>query len=391
MKILFYCNSLRYFMDHRINLVLPLIDAGHDVALVSGECTDDVIARVPSALRLVPLDFDRHRLQPGRDFAAVRRFLAEVRDWQPDVVHAITIKPNLFSVLSLPWLRLGGRRLPRLVMTFPGLGRVFEETGLLAWLRRFLFIRAMRLGLHFLDYAATFENPADRDWLVSLGIIGKDRAQAIMGAGIDRVEFAEREQAQTGPLSVLLASRLLHGKGIGDYCDAANALAAEGAKTRFLLAGPADPGYPDNFDVEQARRSGQLGVVEYLGPVPGNRMADLFRSVDIACLPSRLREGFPRSLIEAAACGCALIGTDQPSVRQIVEPGHTGWLVPAGDPVALAAVLRDAAADPVRARALGAAAARLARESGLGNDDIFSKFAALYGVKVPVGTCQPAA
>ena len=110
-------------------------------------------------------------------------------------------------------------------------------------------------------------------------------------------------------------------------------------------------------------------------------MTELLRSVDIACLPSRLQEGFPRFLIEAAACGCALVGTNQPAITQIISPGQTGWLVPAADPIALANALRDACENPEHARALGRNAARLVRHSGLGNEDVINSFVSLYGPK----------
>ena len=55
-------------------------------------------------------------------------------------------------------------------------------------------------------------------------------------------------------------------------------------------------------------------------------------------LPSR-REGLPKSLLEAAACGRPMVATDVPGCREIVRPDETGLLVPVDDATALAAAI----------------------------------------------------
>jgi glycosyltransferase involved in cell wall biosynthesis len=60
---------------------------------------------------------------------------------------------------------------------------------------------------------------------------------------------------------------------------------------------------------------------------------------NIVCLPS-LREGVPKVLIEAAACGRAIVTTDAPGCREIVREGENGLLVPVRDSKALAEALR---------------------------------------------------
>lgn len=376
--VLFFCNSLPYFLAHRINLALPLLRSGHKVVLVAGEVTPSARLELPVDIHLEEVDLHRHRLSPVSDYRVMRHFLDAVRRHRPQVVHAITIKPALLAAMGLP--RLGRRwwPLPRLVLTFPGLGRVFEGEGAWSALRRRIVSAAFAIGLRRLDHVATFENPADRDALVRRGLFSPDRAVALMGAGIALDLFHAAPEGKSGSLTFLLASRLLHAKGIALYVDACNRLAMAGVKARFLLAGPNDPGYPDNYDPENERAAGRLGVVEYLGAVPPSAMPELLRASDVVCLPSCLREGFPRSLIEAAACGTALIGSDQPSIRQIVLEGETGWLVKMGDVESLAAAMRDAAADPTRTRSMGRAAAALAGRLPVGDEAVFAQFWKLY-------------
>ena len=66
-----------------------------------------------------------------------------------------------------------------------------------------------------------------------------------------------------------------------------------------------------------------------------NNIADLYSKSNIACLPS-YREGLPKSLAEAAACGRAVVATDVPGCRDAIEPNKTGVLVPVKNAKALA-------------------------------------------------------
>ena len=71
-------------------------------------------------------------------------------------------------------------------------------------------------------------------------------------------------------------------------------------------------------------------------------------------LPSYL-EGLPKVLLTAAACGKPLIATDVPGCRDIVTQGVNGLLVPARDPVALAAAIDSLLRDSSRRAAMGTA------------------------------------
>jgi len=95
------------------------------------------------------------------------------------------------------------------------------------------------------------------------------------------------------------------------------------------------------------------GLIEWLGHV--DDMPGLLASVDMVVLPS-YREGLPKTLIEAAACGLPLVTTDVPGCREVVRDGIDGLLVPVRDAEALAAAIARLQDDPVLARRLGVAA-----------------------------------
>ena len=95
----------------------------------------------------------------------------------------------------------------------------------------------------------------------------------------------------------------------------------------------------------------------------GGRMRDLYgRSsvVAIALRPTPTGSGLT-VVLEAMASGRALVVTDNPGISDYVVHGETGLLVPPNDPEAFAGALRALLLDPARARAMGAAAAQVAR------------------------------
>ena len=85
----------------------------------------------------------------------------------------------------------------------------------------------------------------------------------------------------------------------------------------------------------------------------------LYSAAHVAVLPS-YREGLPKSLIEAAACGRAVVTTDVPGCRDAIEPGVTGLLVPVRDAQALADAIARLAGDAALRQAMGAAGRALA-------------------------------
>ena len=96
----------------------------------------------------------------------------------------------------------------------------------------------------------------------------------------------------------------------------------------------------------------------------------------IAALLSR-REGLPKSLLEAAACGRALVASDVPGCREIARPGENALLVPPDDPAALAQALETLATDAAL-RARFAASSRSLVLSDLAVGPVGARTVALY-------------
>ena len=174
----------------------------------------------------------------------------------------------------------------------------------------------------------------------------------IPGSGVDTNRFTPIPEPD-GPPTFGFVGRLLNDKGIRTLLAAHRLLRARMPEARLLIAGTPDPANPASVTEAEAKSWNEQPGVAWLGHV--DDIACLWAQAHVAILPSR-REGLPLSLMEAAACGRAMIASDVPGCREIVIHEETGLLFPVDDAPALAEAMARLAADPqLRARCATAA------------------------------------
>ena len=349
MKIALFANTEWYLYNFRRSLAGALCASGHNVLLLSppgpyGERLREL------GLRWLPVPMDRRSLNPFRELALVLWLRRLFRAEQVDLVHGFTIKCAVYGSLAA---RLAG--VPARVSAVAGMGYVFASQEPKARLLRPVVRASMRLALGGRKARLILQNPDDVALFEQARLVHPTRIRLIPGSGVDCRRFQPGSRQEPGSrFRVLLAARLLWDKGVAEYVEAARRLRAEGRDITFLLAGTPDPGNPASVPEMAIRGWVDEGLLQWLGHEED--MPALLRTVDTIVLPSYYREGLPKSLIEAAACGLPLVTTDAPGCREVVSDGVDGLLVPVRDAVALAraiARLQDDAALRVR---LGAAA-----------------------------------
>jgi len=158
---------------------------------------------------------------------------------------------------------------------------------------------------------------------------------------------------------ILTVARLEWHKGIDTVIKALAAVRANHPGTRYAVAGVGDRGP----QLEQLARNLGLGdAVRFLGAVPDADLPALYNAADLYVGASRyhdlLAEGFGISLVEASACGLAVVGGRSGGVPDAVREGETGILVDPGDPQAVAAGINQLLGDAELRQRLGAAGRR---------------------------------
>lgn len=342
-KLLFVVTEDWFFRSHFLPLARRAVAEGYECVVAardSGALVDQ------AHIRLIDLPFSRRSLRPwdvGRQIAALRALIARE---QPDLIHAIALKP--IALLALARVRGSGRVFAVTGRGYLSVGRA-PWTRLVSWRLRRMLRREMRAPRSVL----LVENRADADWVAGGAPLPADRVVLIPGAGVDPTAFTPTPPPQTGPIVIGLVARLIWSKGVDLVVDAVKALRAEGLDVVLRIAGSRDPQNPESFSDEEIARWRAVDGVELVG-----RTEDVnafWAGAQIACLPSRGGEGLPRSLLEAAATGRAIVTTNVPGCVDFVLDGVTGFVTPCDDAVALAAALRKLAQDPALRMVQGAA------------------------------------
>ena len=158
-------------------------------------------------------------------------------------------------------------------------------------------------------------------------------------------------------------ARLEWHKGIDTVIKALPAVRAAHPGTRYAVAGVGERGP----HLERLARELGLGdAVRFLGAVSDDDLPAVYNAADLYVGASRrhdlLAEGFGISLVEASACGLAVVGGRSGGVPDAVREGETGILVDPDDPQAVAAGINSLLADSDRRRRLGAAGRRAVEE-----------------------------
>jgi glycosyltransferase involved in cell wall biosynthesis len=336
------------FLSHRLPMARAARDAGFEVH-VATRVSDGAAAIEGERFVLHPVPFGRGSLSPITTFATIAALRRVRREVKPALTHHVALQACVLGMLAV----LG--RAAVCVNAFIGLGYSFTSaTGKARAVRR-LIGALLRFLINRKNCITLVQNNEDMAALISLGI-AKPRIALIPGSGVDVKRFTPLSEPGGAP-TFGFVGRLLDDKGIRTLVAAHRLLRTCIPDARLLIAGTPDPANPASVAEAEAKSWNDEPGIAWLGQV--GDIAGFWAKAHVAVLPSR-REGLPLSLMEAAACGRAMIASDVPGCREVVIHEETGLLFPVDDAPALADAMARLTTDPqLRARCATAARKRV--------------------------------
>jgi glycosyltransferase involved in cell wall biosynthesis len=314
------------FWEIRRDLARIALDAGYEVTIATRVTAHAERIR-QEGFHLVPIMMLRESRTPLRELKTFLELVRLYRRVCPQIVQHVAMKPVLYGSFAA-WVT----RIPAVVNVFGGLGYAFtdrpQKTSVLRSLLRWWLRRAIALSRS----VVVVQNPDDRDVLVQEKVVTSSQVRLIAGSGVDVHRFVPVDSPAAHPI-VMLIGRMLWDKGVGEFVDAVVLLKQRNVDARFVLVGRCDQGNPTAIAEAQLQRWTQDHGIEWWGH--REDLPEVIGRATMVVLPS-YREGLPKVLLEAAACGKAVVATDVPGCREVVQHQKTGLLVPARDPVALA-------------------------------------------------------
>jgi glycosyltransferase involved in cell wall biosynthesis len=333
-KILYLVSEDWYFVSHRLPMARAAQRAGYEVH-VATRINDSSEQIKREGFNLHPIHWRRGNLNPIRLIAAILETRRLYRKVHPDLVHHVAVMPTLIgslAALGMPMVRLNA---------LAGLGFAFtsDTTRALAVrpIARFLLGWLLKQP----NTAVLVQNPDDRSVVVKFGV-PQERIALIPGSGVD-IDILTPIPEPAGPFTVGFVGRLLDDKGVSTLVRAHELLTRRGVVVHTLLAGETDPSNPASIPDGVLAGWRVIPNLRLLGHVDDIR--SVWAQAHAAILPSR-REGLPKSLLEAAACGRPLIASDVPGCREVARRGVNALLVPPDDPEALAHAIATLMNDP---------------------------------------------
>jgi glycosyltransferase involved in cell wall biosynthesis len=366
-RILYVVNEGGFFISHRLPLAIAAAKQGYEVHVAIPVTSRDAALTSRDDLRVHHVPLDRAGTRWSTELRTLAALINLYRDVRPDVVHHVTVKPILYGSIAA---RMTG--VPAVVNAVSGLGYLFLAKGTRATMRRRAVKWAYRRALNHSRQKTIFQNRDDADKFVAEGVVSPASVVLIRGSGVDLDQFRPQPEPPGIPI-VMLASRLLWDKGVGEFVRAARQLIGEGVAARFVLVGDIDVNR-SSVSGDQLNEWCESKVVEwwrYQSDMPAT-----LAQASIVCLPS-YREGLPKVLIEAAASGRAIVTTDVPGCRDVVRHNDNGLLVPAGDSEALAGALKSLVDDPDTRHRMGVRG-RARAEGEFGIDYVVESTLAVY-------------
>jgi glycosyltransferase involved in cell wall biosynthesis len=335
-KLIYFISEDWYFCSHRLSLSIAAKNHDYDVSVISRFTKHrDIIER--SGIKAIPISLSRLGMNPLKELVVFLNILKIYIRERPDIVHHVAIKPVLYgSIAALIVGRI------HVINAMAGMGYIFSTEKKATKFLRFFIKNAFKLILSRLNFDLILQNPDDVKFFEKNKIVKKNKITLIRGSGVDLYKYFPVKKNINTPV-VLLASRLIWDKGIGDFVQAATLLKGS-VDARFVIVGEVDQENPTAIPLDCINDWHRSGVIEWWGYQ--SDMHKIFTLSHIACLPSYYGEGVPKFLIEAASSGLPIVATDWPGCREIVENGKNGFLVPIKNPQILALKLKEMIENP---------------------------------------------
>ena len=332
-KIVYICNYATFFVSHRLPIALKALEEGMDVHVFFGtsnyiEEEKSISILLSHNIKIKKLFFSRSGTNIIKESLGLLQLIISLAKLKPNLVHCISPKGILYGGFASRILRIKS-----LVLAISGMGYLF--TGKINGYKKliqFFYIRVLNFIFKHNNKVVIVQNKDDKANLINYYNISEEDITIILGSGIDLNYYKNYYRVEEKKIITLVA-RMLYDKGIKEFVEAAMIVKNKINNIEFHLVGPIDNENPARIKKEEIILWEDKKIIEWKKYQKNIR--EIYSQTTIVCLPS-YREGMPKVLLEAAACGIPVITTDTIGCRDAIIPGFTGDLVPVQNSIELA-------------------------------------------------------
>lgn len=313
-KILLITNSSSGLYKFRKELIDELLRKEFKVflALPSGDKID-LLKQLGCII--VDMPVERRGTNPFKDLKLIFQYIKLIKQVKPNVVLTYTIKPNIYGSIACRFLKVP------YITNITGLGSALLQGGMLTEILFIMYKIAIKKSR-----MVFFQNQINMKYMIDKSVGGKNH-KLIPGSGVNLENFSLTPYPdENSPIVFNFIGRVMKDKGIIEYLNAAEIIKAKYPEAEFNVIGYIEP---DEADYEYViAEYEKRGLVKYWGYQ--SNIQQFIKESHCIIQPS-YHEGMSNVLLESAAMGRVLIGSDIPGCREIIEDEVNGFTFKVGD------------------------------------------------------------
>ena len=355
-KIIFLVNVDSFFVSHRLPIAKQLLLDGYDVHIAT-QFTRYKKTLLKMGFNTHDINFNKNSVNLLKAILPIFQIFFLIRKIKPTIIHLISLKPIIFGgfvTLISP--------VNSMVISITGLGSMFLKKGIFYKIRENTFNLFYRIIFLFPNLKVILQNRSDLNYLIDKAKLKKNKTEIIRGSGVDLKSLKFSKIPKKEPI-IVMASRIIADKGIFEYIKSIQYLKKNNFKGKFYLVGDIDYKNPSAIKKSTINYWHKKKIITYVKHQ--KKISPFLKKSTIIVLPS-YREGFPKILMEAAACGRPVITTNVPGCKDAIIKNVTGILVPPKNHILLAKAIKNLCDNRKRLETIGKAA----RKHALKNFDI---------------------
>jgi glycosyltransferase involved in cell wall biosynthesis len=329
-KIAYIINHLSFFYSHLMPHALKARNAGYEIKVFCGEplsLDSEKFAKkkiFEKKISYINCKFSSISLNFFKDLPACIKIYKELKKFNPNIVHLTTPKAQILGGLIS---RIIG--VESIIIFISGMGYLFSnKLNLLEKIYKKIFFIIQNIIFKHKKLKIIVENKYDYKYFIDSFSLNKNKIIIIKGSGVNLKKFKRVNHIKNK--IILLPARVILEKGIIEFVQAANLL--KKYKYNFLVAGSLDYSKPSSFKKFHLEELNANKSVEFIGYK--KNIYNILKKTSIVCLPS-YREGLPKSLCEASACGIPIVATNTIGCTEVVKQGFNGELCIVKDHISL--------------------------------------------------------
>lgn len=306
-KVLMLVNHDVVIYNFRKELVERLLEDGYEVIISSpyGERIDDLIQM---GCQYIEATISRHGTNILEELKLLAHYRKIIKEVKPDVVLSYTIKPNIYGGMACRTLKVP------YIANITGLGTAVEDAGIMQQISILLYkVAFKKINCVF------FQNTENMQFFIDTNIaVGKH--SLVPGSGVNLNQFKLLPYPYDETIEFVFISRIMKGKGIDQYLDAAEYIRNKYPNTRFHICGFCEEAYEEKLRILQEKRT-----ITYHGMVRDVR--EIIEKTHCTIHPTYYPEGLSNVLLETSACARPIITTNRSGCREVVDDGINGYVI----------------------------------------------------------------